>query len=117
MGEHLVTMWLLMKPSCFPNPNAGLLWDVTADIELEESDNGSLQDLAVIHHLLNLEVEKHGKKLPTEPLQGKLLSDWMEKTTCVRNRSLLVNSARTILTVSEAIRKIKHVGRKRDGVT
>ena len=74
-----MTMWLLMKPSCFPNPNAGLLWNVTADIELEESDDGSLHDLAVIHHLLNMEVEKHGKKLPTEPLQGKLLSDWMEK--------------------------------------
>ena len=106
-----------MKPSCFPNPNACLIWDVTADIELEESDDGSLNDLELIRHLLDLKVKKHGKELPTGPSEGNLFRDFMEKGTCVRNRSLLVNSARTILTVSEAIRKIKHVGRKRDGVT
>ena len=110
MGDHLVTMWELLMPSCFPNLNEGLLWNVTADIELEESDDGSLHDLAVIHHLLDLKVKKHGKKLPTGPSEGNLFNNWMGKGTCVWNRSLLVNYGRTILTVSEAIRKIEHVG-------
>ena len=38
-----------MKPSWCPNPNAVLIWDVTAEIELEECDDESLHDLAAIH--------------------------------------------------------------------
>ena len=93
-----------------PKSKRGSDMGVTADIELEESDDGSLYDLAVIRHLLDLKVKKHGKKLPTGPSEGNLFKNWMGKGTCVWNRSLLVNYGRTILTVSEAIRKIEHVG-------
>ena len=57
LKTSLVTMWELIKPSWYPNPNTGLIWDVTADNELEESDDESLHDLAVIHHLLALKVK------------------------------------------------------------
>ena len=55
--DSLVTIWELMKPSWSPSPNASLIRDVTADIELEESDDESLHDLAVIDHLLALKVK------------------------------------------------------------
>ena len=32
LKTSLVTMWELMKPSWCPHPNAGLIWDITADI-------------------------------------------------------------------------------------
>ena len=51
-----------MKPSCCPNPNAGLKCDLTTDVELEENDDESLPDLAVIHHLLALDREKQREK-------------------------------------------------------
>ena len=35
LKTSLVTMWELMKPSWFPHPNAGLIWDMTADITLD----------------------------------------------------------------------------------
>ena len=63
----LVTMWELMKPSWCPNPDAGLIWVLTADVELEESDDESLHDLAVIHHLLALDREKQKEKSLTSP--------------------------------------------------
>ena len=34
LKTSLVTMWELMKPSWCPHPNAGLIWDMTADITL-----------------------------------------------------------------------------------
>ena len=71
----------LIKPSSYPNANAGLIWNVTADIEQQESDDESLHDLAVIHLLLALKVKKQSEKLPTVPSEGNLLSDWMEKGT------------------------------------
>ena len=58
LKTSLVTMWKLMKPSWCPNPNAGLIWDITADVELEENDDESRHDLAVIYHLLALDREK-----------------------------------------------------------
>ena len=53
----LVTIWELMKPSWSTSPNAGLIRDVTADIELEDSDDESLHGLTVIDHLLTLKVK------------------------------------------------------------
>ena len=58
MKTSLVTMWELMKPSWCPYPNAGLIWDMTADITLDLDDDASLHDLAMIHHLLAMRVTK-----------------------------------------------------------
>ena len=52
LKTSLVVMWELMKPSWCPHPNAGLIWDMTADVMLERDDDASLHDLAMIHHLL-----------------------------------------------------------------
>ena len=52
LKTSLVTMWELMKPSWCPHSNAGLIWDMTADITLDLDDDASLHDLAMIHHLL-----------------------------------------------------------------
>ena len=51
-----VTMWELMKHPWCQHPNAGLIWDMTADIVLDLDDDTSLHDLAMIHHLLALKV-------------------------------------------------------------
>ena len=51
MKKSLVTMWELMKPSWCPHPNAGLIWDMTADVTLYLDDDASLHYLATIHHL------------------------------------------------------------------
>ena len=32
LRTSLVTMWELIKPSLCPHPNAGLIWDMTADV-------------------------------------------------------------------------------------
>ena len=44
LKTSLVTMWELMKPSWCSHPNAGLTWDVTADVALELDDDASLYD-------------------------------------------------------------------------
>ena len=51
LKTSLVTMSALIKPSWCPHPNSDLIWNVTADVVLELDDDGSLHDLAVIHHL------------------------------------------------------------------
>ena len=56
LKTSLVTMWELIKPSWCPNPNAGRIWDLTAETELEENNDESLHDLAMIHHLLALKI-------------------------------------------------------------
>ena len=71
LKTSLVTMWELMKPSWCPNPNAGLIWDLTVDIELEENDIS----LAVIRHLLGLDREKQMEKSCTGPSGENLPSD------------------------------------------
>ena len=76
-------MWELMKPAWCPNPNAGLTWDLTAEIELEENDNESLHDLAVIHHLLALKMTRQYDKQPTEPSEGNFPNDWMKEGACL----------------------------------
>ena len=64
-----------------------------------------MHDLAMIHHLLSLKVKKQGDKTPTEPTEGNFPSGWMKTGTCLaaRNGSLLANSDRTTLPVSEAM--------------
>ena len=60
-----MTKWELMKPLWCPNPNAGLIWDLTTYVELEENEDESLLGLAVIHHLLALDMENQREKSPT----------------------------------------------------
>ena len=76
-------MWELMKPSWCPHPNAGLIWDMTADIVLELDDDASLYDLAMIHHLLTLKITKQNGKPSTEPSEGSSLSNWLRQGTCL----------------------------------
>ena len=57
----------LMKPSWCPHPNAGLIWDMTADVTLDLDDEASLHDLARIHHLLALKITKQKNSLSTKP--------------------------------------------------
>ena len=90
LKTSLVTMSELVKPSCCPNPNAGLRWDLTTDVELEENDDEILLDLAVIHHLLALDREKQREKSPTGPSEGNLPSYWMETGTCLASSCGLV---------------------------
>ena len=66
-----------------PTSNAGLIWDMTADVALELDDDGSLHHLAVIDHLLALKVMKQDDRPTTEPTEGKSSSDWMKKCTCL----------------------------------
>ena len=44
-----------------------LKWDLTAHVELEENDDENLHDLAVVHHLLALNIMKQDNRPPTEP--------------------------------------------------
>ena len=71
------------EPSCCPNPNTVLIWNVTVDIVLELSDVGILHDLDVIHHLLAVKFLKQDERSPTEPSEKNSPSDWMEKRTCL----------------------------------
>ena len=45
LKTSLVTMWELMKPYWCPHPNAGLIWDMTADITLDhDTPSAGLED-------------------------------------------------------------------------
>ena len=68
LKTSLVTMWELMKPSWCPHPNAGLIWDMTADITLDLDDDASLHDLAMIHHLLAMRVTKQKNNPSMQPI-------------------------------------------------
>ena len=87
MGRPLktsfVTMWELMKPSWCPNPNAGLVCDLTAEVEQEGNIDESIHDLAVIHHFLALKTTKQDDRQPTEPSEGNSPSDWVNEGTCL----------------------------------
>ena len=73
----------LMKPSWCPHPNAGLIWDMTADVTLDLDDEASLHDLARIHHLLALKITKQKNSLSTKPSEGNPSSDWLRQGTCL----------------------------------
>ena len=78
-----MTIWEHMKPSWGPNPNAGLIWDLTAEIELEGNDDESLHDLAMVYHLLALKITRQDDRQPTEPSEGNSPIDWMKEGTCL----------------------------------
>ena len=68
LEDQSKTKWGLMKPSWCPHPNAGLIWDMTADVALNLDDDASQLDLATIHHLLALRITK-------QPSEGSPSSD------------------------------------------
>ena len=61
-----------MKPSGCPNPNACLIWELIAVVELEGNNDESLHVLAVIHHLLALKITKQDDRQPTGTVRGEL---------------------------------------------
>ena len=87
LKTSLVTMRELMKPSWCPHPNAGLTWDMTADVTLDLDDDASLHDLAMIHHLLALKITKQKSVPSTEPAAGNLSGDWLRQGTCLAHSS------------------------------
>ena len=87
LKTSLVTMWELMKPSWCPHPNAGLTWDMTADVTLDLDDDASLHYLATIHHLLALKITIQKSNLSTEPFEGNPSGDWLRQGTCLAHSS------------------------------
>ena len=83
LKTSLVTMWELMKRSWCPNPNAGLIWDLTAEIELEGNDDESLHGLFMIDPFSALKITRQDDKQPTEPSERISHSDWMKESTCL----------------------------------
>ena len=102
LKTSLVTMWELTKSSWCPNANAGQIWELTAEIELEGYYDESLHNLAMIHHLLALKITRQDDNQPTEPSEGnspKRLNEggylpdfqlWIGMA-CMWERSLLEN--------------------------
>ena len=72
-----------MEFSWCPHPNAGLIWDMTADITLDLDDDASLHDLFMIHHLLAMRVTKQKNNPSTGPSEGSPSSDWLRQGTCL----------------------------------
>ena len=94
-----------MKPSWCPHPNAGLIWDMTADITLDLDNDASLHNLAMIHHLLAMRVTKQKNNPSTEPSEGTASSDWLRQGTCLAHYSGMsghvCNSEHCLITLSE----------------
>ena len=110
LKTSLVTMWKLMKPSWCPHSNAGLIWDMMADITLDLDDDASLHYLAMIHHLLAMRVTKQKNNPSTEPSEGSPSSDWLRKGTCLAlNGGMdghVCNSEHCLITLSEQHRQL-----------
>ena len=101
---------VVMKPLWCPHPNAGLIWDMTADITLDLDDDASLHDLAMIHHLLAIRVTKQKNNPSTEPSEGSASSDWLRQGTCLAHNSgtdgHVCNSEHCLITLSEQHRQL-----------
>ena len=110
LKTSLVTMWELKKPSWCPHPNAGLIWDMTADVTLDLDDDASLHDLAIIHHLLAMRVTKQKNNPSTEPSEGNPLNNWLRQGTCLAHSSgmegRVCNSEHCLITLSEQHRQL-----------
>ena len=105
LKTSLVTMWELMKPSWCPHPNAGLIWDMTADITLDLDDDASLHDLAMIHHLLAMRLTKRKSNPSTELSEEGPSSNWLRQGTCLAQHSGMeghvCNLGHCLITLSE----------------
>ena len=71
------------EASWCPHPNAGLIWDMMADVALDFGDDASLHDLAVIHHLLALKVAKKNGRPATNLSEGSSSGNWLKQGACV----------------------------------
>ena len=121
LKTSLVTMWELMKPSWCPHPNAGLIWDMTADITLDLDDDASLHDLAMIHHLLAMRLTKLKSNPSMELSEESPSSNWLKQGTCLAQHSGMERTClqlgtlpdyaeRAASTTGTIVRKIEHVG-------
>ena len=110
LKTSLVTMWELMKRSCCPHSNAGLIWDMTADILLDLDDDASLHDLAMIHHLLAMRMTKGKSNPSTEPSEESPSSNWLRHGTCLAQYSgmegYVCNLGHCPITLSEQHRQL-----------
>ena len=110
LKTSLVTMWELMKPSWCPHPNAGLIWDMTADITLYLDDDASLHDLAMIHHLLAMRLTKRKSNPSTELSEEGPSSNWLKQGTCLAQHSGMeghvCNLGNCLVTLSEQHRQL-----------
>ena len=110
LKTSLVTMWELMKPSWCPHPNAGLIWDMTADITLDLDDDASLHDLAMIHHLLAMRLTKRKSNPSTELSEEGPSSNWLKQGTCLAQHSGMeghvCNLGHCLITLSEQHRQL-----------
>ena len=106
----LVTKWELMKSSWCPHPNAGLIWDMTADITLDLDDDASLHDLAMIHHLLAMRLTKRKSNPSTELSEEGPSSNWLKQGTCLAQHSGMegnvCNLGHCLVTLSEQHRQL-----------
>ena len=110
LKTSLVVMWELMKPSWCPHPNAGLIWDMTADVMLERDDDASLHDLAMIHHLLAMRLTKRKSNPSTELSEEGTSSNWLKQGTCLAQHSGMeghvCNMGHCLITLSEQHRQL-----------
>ena len=110
LKTSLVMMWELMKPSWCPHPNAGLIWDMTADIMLDRDDDASLHDLAMIHHLLAMRLTKRKSNPSTELSEEGTPSNWLKQGTCLAQHSgmegHICNLGHCLITLSEQHRQL-----------
>ena len=102
MGTH--------EPSWCPHPNAGLIWDMTADITLDLDDDASLHDLAMIHHLLAMRVTKRKSNPSTDPSEESPSRNWLRQSTCLAQHSGMeghvCNLGHCLITLSEQHRQL-----------
>ena len=73
-----------------------MVWDVTSDVVLELDDEGILNDLAVIHHLLALRIMNQDDKPPTESSEENSPSDWIKECTCLASSCEMEGHVRRI---------------------
>ena len=110
LKTSLVTMWELMEPSWCPHPNAGLIWDMTADITLDLDDDASLHDLVMIHHLLAMRLTKRKSNPSTELSEESPSSNWLKQGTCLAQYSGMeghvCNLGHCLITLSEQHRQL-----------
>ena len=83
---------------------------MTADITLDLDDDGSLHDLAIIHHLLAMKSTKRKSNPSTELPEESPSSDWLKQGTCLAQQSRMeghvCNLGHCLITLSEQHRQL-----------
>ena len=111
LKTSLVSIRELMKPFWCQHPNAGLIWDMTADVTMDFDDDASLHDYAMIHHLLALKITKQKRNPSTEPSEGNPSGDWLRQGTFLAHSSGIdghvCDSGHCLNTLSEQHRQLE----------